>query len=271
MRIVALLLVALLIAAPTPRPRADAARFYLGFDRNIYPGDEALPILRKTFTFTSYWLSPPPGEKTNTWSGKRELLRSQGFGFVVLFRGREEKDLKSVKDASAKGEEDAQATVEAGQREGFGSHTIIYLDIEEGGRLSPNYHAYIIGWLWHLTLSFRGGFYCSGIPVKEEKGKTITTCEDIYEELWRKSREFSIWAYNDMCPPSPGCVFPVNPPEPSVVEKKFCDTCVSVWQFAQSPRRRKFTSRCPAKYARDGNCYAPGDTAHAWFLDVNSA
>ena len=65
--------------APETNPRS-----YLGFDRNIYPGDAAFPILRKTFVFTSYWLSPPPGEKTNTWLGKREFLRSLGFGFLVL-------------------------------------------------------------------------------------------------------------------------------------------------------------------------------------------
>src|SRR5712692_5001349 len=82
---------ALFIDSPNHTEVTDHKRSYLGFDRNIYPGDAALPVLRKTFTFTSYWLSPPPGEKTNTWSGKRELLRSQGFGFVVLFRGREEK------------------------------------------------------------------------------------------------------------------------------------------------------------------------------------
>ena len=53
---------------------------YLGFDRNSYPGDAALPILRKTFAFTSYWISPPPGEKTNTWLGQRALaLDSGGF------------------------------------------------------------------------------------------------------------------------------------------------------------------------------------------------
>jgi hypothetical protein len=258
-------------ASPNAQAVPNERRSYLGFDRNIYPGDAALPVLRRTFTFTSYWLSPPPGEKTNTWSGKRELLRKHGFGFVVLFRGREEKDLKSVEDASAKGEEDAQATVKAGQREGFGPQTIIYLDIEEGGRLSPNYRAYIIGWLWHLTPAFRGGFYCSGIPVKEGKGKKITTCEDIYNDLWHRSREFSLWAYNDVCPPSPGCTFPDSPPKPSLALKEFCDTCIDIWQFAQSPRRKEFTARCAATYHRDGNCYAPGDTAHSWFLDVNSA
>jgi hypothetical protein len=245
---------------------------YLGFDRNLYPGDDALPILRKTFSFASFWLGPPPGEKTNTWSGKRDLLRKHGFGFVVLFRGREDKDLKSIEDAAAKGQEDAQVTVEAAQREGFSPQTIIYLDIEEGGRLSPKYHKYIIQWFWRVSpYYFRGGFYCSGIPVKEGKGKTITACEDILNDLAGKSREFSFWAYDDMCPPSPGCAFPKSPPSPSVIGKTFCEDCVSVWQFAQSPRRKEFTAHCPAKYAPDGNCYAPDDIAHKWFLDVNTA
>jgi Domain of unknown function (DUF1906) len=249
-----------------PRPS------YLGFDRNLYPGDDALPILRKTFSFTSYWLSPPPGEKTNSWSGKRELLRKQGFGFVVLFRGREEKDLKSMDDAAAKGELDAQAAVEGAQREGFSPQTIIYLDIEEGGRLSPKYHKYIVQWLWKVSpVHFRGGFYCSGIPVKEGQGKSITTCQDILDDLFRRSRGFSLWAYNDMCPPSPGCSFPKKPPSPSVSGKGFCDDCIDIWQFAQSPRRKERTALCPSKYAGDGNCYAPGDTAHRWFLDVNTA
>jgi len=44
-----------------------------------------------------------------------------------------------------------------------------------------------------------------------------------------------------------------------------------VWQFAQAPRRKEFTARCAATYNADGNCYAPGDAAHAWFLDLNTA
>lgn len=246
-------------------------RSYLGFDRNIYPGDEALPILRKTFSFASYWLSPPPGETTNTWSGKRDILKKNDFGFVVLFRSRADEDLKSVEDAADKGEADAAATVSAAQHEGFSSQTIIYLDIEEGGRLSLKYHKYMISWLWHVTPSFRGGFYCSAIPVNEGGGKTITACEDILDDLSSRSREFFLWAYNDVCPPSPGCAFPENPPQPSSAGRKFCTDCIEVWQFAQSPRRKEFTAHCPPGYAKDNNCYAPGDTAHRWHLDLNTA
>src|SRR5207245_446575 len=149
-RITILLLLAFFLANSASTQQEATPRSYLGFDRNIYPGDDALPILRKTFSFASYWLSPPPGERTNTWSGKRALLRSQGFGFLVLYRGPESRELEKVKDTRQKGEDDSIAAADAAEREGFPPMTIIFLDIEEGGRLSPAYHAYIHGWLWYL-------------------------------------------------------------------------------------------------------------------------
>jgi hypothetical protein len=254
------------VTPPITQEASAPTHSYLGFDRNIYPGDAMMPILRKTFTFTSYWLSAPPGEKTNTWHGKRELLRSQGFGFLVLYRGRDSRELKSAALAKTFGSRDAKNATAAATSEGFPKDTIIFLDIEEGGRLSANYHAYLAAWFEELTrANFRLGVYCSGMPVKEEPGVTITTADDIRNNA--PSREIAIWAYNDLCPPSPGCAFPQSPPPPS----SSGISNASVWQFAQSPRRKEFTAHCPAKYAPDGNCYAPGDATHKWFLDVNSA
>jgi len=247
-------------------PQVAHPHSYLGFDRNIYPGDSSLPILRKSFVFTSYWLSPPPGEKRNTWKGKRELLLSQGFGFLVLFRGPDSGELKNETSAKEKGTKDAGEAVVAAKEEGFAARTVIFLDIEEGGRLPETYHAYLRSWSEELkSAGFIAGVYCSGIPVNEEPGVSITTADDIRNHA--PTREIVVWAYNDACPPSPGCAFPGNPPGPSASGISYA----AIWQFAQSPRRRKLTARCPAKYAPDGNCYAPGDTAHTWFLDVNSA
>src|SRR5262249_8378077 len=80
---------AAMYGAPAPASAASPGTVpekgtFLGFDRNIYPGDDALPILRKTFAFSGFWLGPPPGEKINTWKGKRELMKSLGFGFAAL-------------------------------------------------------------------------------------------------------------------------------------------------------------------------------------------
>jgi hypothetical protein len=266
LRAVVLILLVLLIATRAPAPQGTVPRSFLGFDRNVYPGDDALPILRKTFAFSGYWLSPPPNEKTNTWLGKRELLRSQGFGFLVLYRGRDSSELKNETMANRLGSEDANGAASAAKAEGFSPGIVIFLDIEEGGRLPATYHNYLHVWFEELTRAgYRAGVYCSGIPVKEERAATITTADDIKNSA--SSGDIIFWVYNDACPPSPGCAFPQDPPAPSAGGIPYA----AVWQFSQSPRRREFTSRCRATYHRDGNCYAPGDSARAWFLDVNTA
>jgi len=269
----------LLSCRTTPQPEAQSAApaeqsphaspgAYLGFDRNIFPGKDALPLLRKTFAFSSYWLSPPPGETMNTWLGQRDALRSQGFGFLLLYRGRESSEVKTYAPAVEKGTADARNAASAAKSEGFPAQSIIFLDIEEGGRLPETYHVYLRAWnaeLWRL--GFLPGLYCSGIPVKEGPKVTITTADDIRAHAPSRELAFALFIFNDVCPPSPGCVFPQSPPSPAV--GGISD--VAVWQYAQSPRVKDRTAHCPPGYHTDGNCYAPGDAAHAWFLDVNSA
>jgi len=245
---------------------ATASQPYLGFDLNAYPGESALPILRKTFSFAGYWLSAPPGATENTWLGKRPLLLSQKFGFLLLYSGPQSTELKSATQATSRGAADAAMGVTAAKKEGFPPGAIIFLDIEEGGRLPPKYHAYLKTWVDALARAgYRAGVYCSGMPVNEGQGVSITTADDIRNN--RAKRDLAYFIYNDACPPSPGCVVPPNPPPPSASGIPYA----AVWQFAQSPRRKKFTAHCAVTYNRDGNCYAPGDTAHAWFLDLNSA
>jgi glycoside hydrolase-like protein len=239
---------------------------YLGFDRNIYPGDDAFPVLRKTFSFSSYWLSPPPEEKVNTWRGKRELLRSQGFGFAVLYRGRPIGEIKIEAIAKQKGTSDAHTAATAAKAEGFAPQTIIFLDVEEGGRLPPTYHAYLRAWTDALAgAAYRSGVYCSAIPVNEGGGVAISTADDIRSNIG--AGEIVYWVFNDVCPPSPGCAAPRIPPPISASGAAYA----AIWQTAQSPRRKERTARCATTYHADGNCYAPGDTAHAWLLDVDVA
>jgi hypothetical protein len=241
-------------------------RAHLGFDRNIYPGDDSLPVLRKSFEFVGYWLGPPPGEKENTWLGKRDLLKDQGFGFLLLFSGPESSKLKDADDAKRKGMLDAQSAAKFARQERFPAGAVIFLDIEEGGRLPDTYHDYLRAWTDELTSDgYSPGVYCSAIPVSEGKHITITTAKDIQDHLG--SRRMTFWVYNDVCPPAPGCVDSPLPGDPA----KSGFATAAVWQYAQSPRRKEYTTKCKARYAADGNCYAPGDIAHKWFLDVNVA
>jgi hypothetical protein len=250
-------------ATPSSSPPRNT---YLGFDRDIYPGDSAFPVLRKTFSFTSYWLSPPPAEKTTTWLAKRSFLRNLGFGFLVLYRGRDSHELKKDLDGTTKGSADAQSAVAAATREHFPPGTIIFLDVEEGGRLPPAYHAYLHAWADVLARSGYGvGVYCSGMPANEPGGVTILTADDIRAHA--DHRKFIFFVYNDACPPSPGCSFPREAPMPSASGVSYA----RVWQFAQSPRRKEFAASCPPGYHANGNCYNPGEVSSAWDLDVDTA
>lgn len=240
---------------------------YLGFDRNQYPGDENLPLLRQTFSFAGFWLNRPPGEQTNTWTGKRQTLQSAGFGFLVLFNGRLYKELKTVAKAGKLGESDAQAAIAAARREGFPAGAIIFLDQEEGGRMLPEQKAYIYAWVDAVAAAgFRAGIYCSGIAAKEDGGVSVVTADDVRQGAG--GRKIAFWVANDACPPSPGCAFPKRPPSPEESGIAFADG----WQFAQSPKRRNVAAGCPANYNRDGSCYPPDiDPARRLQVDVDTA
>jgi glycoside hydrolase-like protein len=246
---------------------SGSASTYLGFDRNDYPGDENLRLLRPTFSYAGFWLNHPPGEKTNTWLGKRQALQSAGFGFLVLFNGRLYKELKTVSNAIQLGKADAEAAIGSARREGFPSGAIIFLDQEEGGRMLPEQKAYIHAWVDGVAAAgFRAGIYCSGIAAKEDGGVSIVTADDIRQNA--EGRRIAYWVANDACPPSPGCAFPKPPPSPAESGIAFADG----WQFAQSPKRRDVAERCPANYERDGSCYPPGiDLARRLHMDLNTA
>jgi hypothetical protein len=244
----------------------NSSPVYLGFDANDYPGDAVLPDLRKSFAFSGYWLNLPPGAKTNPWIGKRDTLIKNNFGFLVLFNGRLSKELKPPADPSDLGTRDAELAAAAAQRDGFPANggVVIYLDIEEGGRMFASQISYIESWSAELnSKGFIAGVYCSGIKVREGQGQTITTADDIHQRLPIITAYF---VYNDECPPSPGCLIWKNPPPPS--QSGFSGA--RVWQFAQSPRRRNLTSRCSTTYGPDGNCYPPaGAGADHILLDLD--
>ncbi len=280
----ALVIAAALATAPNPpvvgrgatvRQAAPGAAFdlgqrgndpacYFGFDRNDYPGDDQLTLLKKTFSYTGYWLSNPPGSKTNTWVGKRKVLVDSGFGFLVIFNGKTYAQLRGGNPGGL-GTSDARVAAEAARREGFPKETVIFLDQEEGGRLLAEQRAYLHAWIdeVHKT-GFRAGVYCSGVPFKEGGGQTVVTAEDIQKNAG--SRDIVYWVSNDSCGPSPGCVFPRQAPAPKASGVAFA----VVWQFAQSPRRPALTASCASTYNPDGNCYPPGSGTRL-HVDLNSA
>lgn len=249
--------------------RGSGTRAYIGFDLNDYPGDQALPTLRRHFSFAGYWLNNPPGEQQDTWQGKREALLRQGFGFLVLFNGRRDAEIlkaqKSGVDPAALGQKDGAAAITAARHEHFSLGTIVFLDQEEGGRLLPEQAAYLLSWTEAVAHSgYRPGVYASGQPVNEGDGYTITTAQDIRNYVATQHlHEIALWVAQDACPPSNGCTLQPPPLASSGTPN------ASAWQYAQSPRRKSITRACGKTYALDGNCHAP--ELPSLFIDLSAS
>jgi hypothetical protein len=239
----------------------SAQRTYFGFDKNGYPGDDLLPLLHRTFGFAGYWLNNPPGMTTNPWAGKRNLMRAAGFGFVVLFNGKLDAQLRN-QDAAAIGREDGTAAIAAAHQEGFQAGAILFLDQEEGGSLLPEQAAYVGGWIAAVNRSsYKPGVYCSGVPVSSGS-KKVSTAEDVESRF----PDVQLWMWDDRCPPAPGCTIPdrgFDPAGSGLAQ-------ALVWQYAQSPRRPENTAACRRTYAADGGCYAPGlPQSQQTYIDLN--
>ena len=230
---------------------------YLGFDRNLYPGDQTLPTIAKRFAFVGYWLNNPPGTDSNTWTGKRKVLKSRNLGFLVLWNGRLDKEIldkaRRGTSATALGTADAQAAIQAAKREGFPPGATLFLDQEEGGRLLQEQADYLFAWTEGVgTGAFHAGAYVSGQPVPDGPGKTITTAQNIKDVVGAKHlHPVALFVAQDSCPPSNGCTVTAPPLAASGTQGAIA------WQFSQSPRRPAITRACVKTYASDGNCYVP--------------
>jgi hypothetical protein len=232
----------------------------VGFDRNDYPGDAVLPALHRDFAYTGYFLNNPPTESSDSWTGKRATLKSNGFGFLILFTGRVDAELKR-QDPAALGRADAAQAIAAAKREGFPEGAIVFLDQEEGGRLLPEQSAYLFSWVQAMRAShYRPGVYCSGIQVGQGSD-AISTAGDIASH----DAQLPLWVANDQCPPSPGCVVRKSGPGESGTPHSM------VWQYAQSPRSQ-FAKECGKGYAADNQCYAPSSPhSAATYVDMDLA
>ena len=246
---------------------------FLGFDRNTFPGDATLPALRRHFSFVGYWLNNPPGASSNSWAGRRAQLAQAGFGFLVLWNGRLDAQIKAQSrhpgiTAQTLGRTDAVAATRAAKAEHFPAGTILFLDQEEGGRLLPEQADYLLAWTEAVATSgFRPGVYASGQPVDDGPGpggqkQTITTAEDIATRVRADHlHPVALWVAQDACGPSTGCTLTPPPLSQSGTPDAL------VWQFAQSPRRPAITRTCARTYNAAGNC-TPPDLASI-FLDLN--
>ena len=260
----------------TAAPTGAIAGGFRGFDSNDYPGDATMATLHHTFAFTGYWLTNPPGDTSNTWIGKRALLRQQGWGFLALANGRLDDEIlkaqKSGTSPSALARKDAALAVAAARNEGFPPHTILFLDQEEGGILLDEQAAYLLAWTEAVAASdYRPGVYASGQPVPNGPHQTITTIDDIRAHVTQAHlHPIAMFDAQDACPPAPGCTLNAKPLSSAGELTLSPGGDLVAWQYSQSPRRPELTRSCAATYAADGNCYAPGVSTVLLDMDLAS-
>ncbi len=269
---ISLLPTSLLVASAAANAQGAPSGSFVGFDRNTFPGAAALPVLRQHFSFVGYWLNSPPGARSNSWAGQRATLLGAGFGFLVLWNGRLDTQIKAQTRAGTPpetlGRTDAAAAVQAATHEHFPPRTILFLDQEEGGRLLPEQAAYLLAWTEAVaTAGFRPGVYASGQPVDDGPGpggshQTVTTAQDISARIRAQHlHPVALWVAQDACGPSTGCTL-----TPPAFDRSGTPDAL-VWQYAQSPRRPEITRSCARTYNSAGNCTVP--ELPAVFLDLN--
>jgi hypothetical protein len=167
------------ILAPVPDGESHP-----GFDTSLYPGDAAMRAWSgagSPYEWVGYYL-PAPCHKDTSWSGRRGLLASLGWGMAVLYVGQQTWEgvaaagMPATSPARAAQSttcsrtllSGAQGTVEgfdaAGRAasEGFAPGATIYLDVEYMSAVTDAMRDYYRSWAAAVLADgrYRPGIYC---------------------------------------------------------------------------------------------------------------
>jgi len=157
-------------------------------------------------------LAPAPNHSDASWMTKRSFLAGLGYGFLVVYVGRQTTNL-----TYAQGQTDGDDAVNKAIQAGFES-AVIYLDVESGPPLSQDLLTYIGGWL-DMVGSFAAwhpGVYCSYLTANQIK----TSRPNMSIRFW-------VWRLSN---PSPGCTTEVGSLDPTDSGVAYA----SSWQYAQN-------------------------------------
>lgn len=138
-----------------------------GFDTGDYPGDDLVTRWAgdgSPYQFIGYYLEAPcHGTKFTPFTGKFGLLKSLGWGLVIVYVGRQVNGCGSGSLNAATGDADGKDAIAKGTAEGFPPGAVIYLDVEPfDGGVPAGMKDYVSAWLDTLLAdgTFAPGIYC---------------------------------------------------------------------------------------------------------------
>ena len=215
---------------------------FAGFDSLSYPKDPVMAWLKANtnFSFVGFYLAPAPSRPDSDWMDRRSTLSAQGWGFAPVYVGQQEPNQPGSHILTPQqGEIDARDAAGLMTTAGFPAGSVVYLDIEQGGALSPATSAYVKAWVETLAglKSFTPGVYCS-----HSTAATLVKAVGVVR----------IWTWNliDLAPQSP--TFPTADPSGSGVAQAV------LWQHAQN-KSIAFTGGPVKSLAIDLDCASVPD------------
>jgi hypothetical protein len=175
-------------------PPTDTPAAYPGFDIGVYPGDAALTAWKypaSPFRWVGDYL-PAPCHRDLTWSGKRAVVQSMGWGIAAIYVGQQDwanipADVAPLPASASAATENrvtcsasllstAQGATEAAdaiarmRADGFVDGSYVYLDVEHVTTVTQPLLDYYNAWVNGLL---RDGHYKPGLYVSKTNAATF--------------------------------------------------------------------------------------------------
>ncbi|MEZ5403863.1 MAG: DUF1906 domain-containing protein [Bryobacteraceae bacterium] len=136
---------------------------YLGFDTARYQGDKIMQAWKteSPYAFTGYYLKAPCHSDASHM-GARERLAKMGWGFLIIYVGRQAEGPCSKQPVDAAlGELHGRDAIAKTAAEGFAPGSVVFLDVERMERIPAAMKKYVLAWFDEVNRSpFHGGVYC---------------------------------------------------------------------------------------------------------------
>jgi len=219
---------------PAAMSRSSSGKFFLGFDRNDYPGDAAMKLLRKEFSFTSYWLGNPPGEKSIPVR-KRELFARKAGALSAVSTAHFPPAPRRTTLSQARRRRRANPLLRALKKDFL--RPVIFWILKKAASTGALRHLPQTLGLCTFRSWFRAGVYAPN-PRRRRRSPTLITAR--FHSRQMKATELSIGS-STILSPSLGCVTPQNS-----LARKSGVAYAQVWQFVRSPRDKETARHCAA-------------------------